>query len=122
MWIEAENGEMTLLTGEEKMKFDLHLSKPLTNEERRACKKLESSFSLIKKLAPKFLQEDTLEGLKFEANSFPTKELAFELTSPIPKVEEVILMSDEHEEGVLATMDEGPKRRSQTSPTSLAGV
>ena len=27
------------------------------------------------------LQEDTLEGYKFEANSFPTKELAFKLTS-----------------------------------------
>ena len=56
------------------------------------------------------------------ANSFPTKELAFELTSPILEVEEVNLMSDEDEEGVLATMDEGPKRRSRTSPMSLAGL
>ena len=60
MWIDAENGEMTLLVGEEKMKFDLHLSKPLKDEERRVCKKLESSFSPIEELAPKFLQEDTL--------------------------------------------------------------
>ena len=122
MWIDVENGEITLLVSEEKMNFDLHLRKPLMNEERRACKKLESSFSLIEKLAPKFLQEDALEGLKFEANSFPAKDLAFELTSPIPKVEEVILTGDEDEEGVLATMDEGPKRRSRTSPTSLAGL
>ena len=82
--IDDYSGEITLLVGEEKMKFDLHPSKPLTDEEKRACKKLESSFSPIEKLAPKFLQEDTLEGLKFEANSlansFPTKELAFELT------------------------------------------
>ena len=126
MWIDAENGEMTLLVGEKKMKFDLHLSKPLKDEERRACKKLESSFSPIEELAPKFLQEDTLEGplegLKFEGNSFPTKELAFELTSPIPEVEEVILTSDEDEEGVLATMDEGKKRRSRTSSMSLVGL
>ena len=49
-----------------------------------------------------------LEGYKFEANSFPTKELAFELLMPILKVEEFILMSDQDEEGVLATMNEEP--------------
>ena len=109
VWIDVENKEMTLLVGEEKMKFDLHQRKPLTNEERRGCKKLESSSPLIEEQAPKILQEDTLEGYKFEANSFPTKELVFKLTSSIMKVEEVILMSDEDEEGVLATMDERPK-------------
>ena len=67
---------------------------------------------LIKEQALKILKEETLEGYKFEANSFPTKGLEFELTLPIPEVEEVILTSDEDEEGVLATMDEGPKRRS----------
>ena len=122
VWIDAEHGEMTLLVGEEKMKFDLHQRTPLMDEERRAFKKLESSFPLIKEQAPKILQEETLEGYKLEANSFPTKELAFELTTLILEVEEVILTSDEDEEGVLATMDEGPKPRSQTSPTSLAGL
>ena len=82
--------------------------------------KLKNSFSPIEEPTPKILQEDTLEGYKFEANSFPTKELAFELTSSITKVEEVILMSNEDEEGVLATMDEGPKQTFQTSPMSLA--
>ena len=122
VWIDAENGEMTLLVGEEKMKFDLHQRKPLTDEENRAFMKLESSFPLIKKQTPKILQEDTLEGYKFEANSFPTKELTFELTLPISEVEEVILTSDEDEEGVLATMNDGLKRRSRTSPTSLVGL
>ena len=51
--IDDEHGEMTLLVGEEKMKFDLHQRTPLTDEERRAFKKLESSFSLIKEQAPK---------------------------------------------------------------------
>ena len=62
MWIDAENGEMTLHIGKEKMKFDLLQSKPLTDKEMRACKKLESSFSPIKEPSPKILEEDTLEG------------------------------------------------------------
>ena len=69
----------------------------------RVFLKIESSLSLNKEDAPKILQEDTLEGHKFEANSFPT-------------------MDEEDEEGVLTTMDEGPKHRSQTSPMSLAGL
>ena len=109
VWIDNENGETTLLIGEEKMKFDLHQRKPLTGEEMRACKKLESLFQLIKEQALVIPQEDTLEGYKCEVNSFPTKELAFELTSPIPEVDEVILTNHEDEEGVLATMDEGLK-------------
>ena len=107
MWMDAENGEMTLLVGDEKMKLDLHQSKPLTDEERRAFMKVKSSFSLIEEQAPKILQDDTLEGYKFEVNSFPTKEFAFELTSPISKVGKFILTSNEDEEGVLATM--GPE-------------
>ena len=79
--------------------------------------KIKNSFLLIEEQAPKILQDDTLERYKFEANSFPTKELAFELTSPIPKVEKFILTSDGDEEGVLATMDEVPKQNSQTLKT-----
>ena len=104
------------------MTFDLYRRTPLTDEERRAFKKLESSFPLIEEQVPKILQEDTLERYKFESNSFPTKDLAFELTSPILEVEEVILTSDEDEEGVLALMDKGPKQRSRTSPKSLVGL
>ena len=122
MWIDAKNGEMTLHVSKEKMKFDLYQNIPLADEEKRACMKLESSFSPIKDLVPTFLQKDTLEGYKFEPNSFPTKELAFELLTPILEVEEFILMSDEDEEGVLATMDEGPKQRSRTSPMCIAGL
>ena len=113
---------MTLLVGEEKVKFDLHPSIPLTDEEMRACMKIESSFSLIKEHAPMFLQEDTLEGFELKTNSFPTKELAFELTLHNMEVEKFILASDEDEEGVLAMMDERPKRRSQTSTKSLDGL
>ena len=112
--IDAKHGEMTLLVGEEKMKLNLHQSIPLTDEEMRACKKIESSFSLMKKQAPMILQEDIVEGYKFEAN-----ELAFELTLHNTEVEKLIFTRNEDEEGVLAMMDEGPKRRSRTSPMSI---
>ena len=84
------------------------------------CMRIESSFRHFEEQAPKILQEETLEGYKFEANSFATKELALEFTSPIPEVEEVILMNDEDEEGVLAMIDERSKRRCWTSLMSLA--
>ena len=84
--------------------------------------RIECSFLHFEEQTPKILQEDTLEGYKFKANSFPTKELAFELTLPIPELEEVILTSDEDEKRVLATMDEGLKRISWTSPMGLVGL
>ena len=80
----------------------------------------ESSLLPFDELAPTILQEDTLEGYKLKTNSFPTKEFDFELTSHNTEVEELILMSDEDEEGVLAMMDEGSKKNSSTSPMSLA--
>ena len=118
LWIDVEDGEMTLLADEDKIKFDLHQSIPLTNEERRSCIKIEISFLPIEKQSPMFLQEDSLEGFELEANSFPTKELAFEFKLHNTEVEKLILVSDEDEKGVVATMDEGPKKRSRTSPMS----
>ena len=88
-------------------RYNLHQSIQLTDEEKMTCMQIESSFLHFEEQAPKILQEETLKGYKFEANSFPTKELAFEFLSPIPKVEEVILMSDEEEEGVLDMVMKG---------------
>ena len=64
---------MTSFFGEEKVKFNLHQSISLTDEERRVRIKIESSFSLMKEQAAMILQEDTLKGYRFEANSFPTR-------------------------------------------------
>ena len=111
---------MTLLVGEEKVKFNLHQSIQLTNEEKNFCMRIENSLLPFDELEPTLLQEDTLERYKFEANSFSTKELAFELLSPIMELDEFILTYDEDEDGVLAMTGEGPKRRSRTSPMSLA--
>ena len=119
MWIDAKHGEMAFLIGEEKVMFDFHQSILLTDEETRACMKIESSFSPIKEHAPLFLQDDTLEGFGLEANSLSTKELAFELTLHSTKVEKLILTSNEDEKRIVATMDERPTKRSRTSPKSL---
>ena len=113
-------GEMTLLIGEEKVKFDLYRSMPLTNEEKRM--RIESLLSPIDEHAPMFLKEDTLEGFEFVANSLSTKKLAFELLSHIMEVEKFILASDKDDEGVLAMMNDRPTQISQTSPKSLAIV
>ena len=120
--IDVENGEMTLLVGKEKAKFNLHQSIQLTDEENMTCMWIKSSLLPFEEQAPKILQEKTLEGYELNTNSFPTKELDFEFTSHNTKVEKLILTSDEDEEEVLATVDEGTKRRSQTSSMSLAGL
>ena len=83
---------------------------------------IESSLQPFEEQAPKLLQEDTLEGYELKTNSFPTKELEFDLTSPVLKMEKLILTNDEDKKGVLATMDEGLKRSSRTFLMSLAGL
>ena len=122
MWIDAQHGEMTLLVGKDKMKFYLYQNTPITDEQKMTCMQIKRSFLPFEEPKLDFLQEETLEGYKFEANSFPTKELAFELTSSIMEVEELILTSDGDDERALTIMDEGPKRISQTSSISLVGL
>ena len=38
-WIDINKGELTLLVGEEKAKFNLHQPLPLTKQERAMCRK-----------------------------------------------------------------------------------
>ena len=40
VWVDAKHGEMTFLIGKEKVKFDLHQTMPLTDEERRMCMRI----------------------------------------------------------------------------------
>ena len=72
-WIDVEHGEMTLLVGKEKVKFNLHQSIQFMDEENMTCMRIECSFLHFEEQAPKILQEETLAGYKFEANSFPPK-------------------------------------------------
>ena len=39
-WIDVEHGELTLLVGKEKVKFNLHQSIQLTNEEKMTCMRI----------------------------------------------------------------------------------
>ena len=121
-WIDIEPGEVSFLVGKEKVNFNLHQSIQLTDEENNCCMEIESSLIPFEEFAPTILQEETLEGYKLKSNSFPTKELDFELTSQTMEVEELILTKDEDEEEILALMDEGPKQSSRTSLMSLVGL
>ena len=42
-WIDVEHGEMTLLVGKEKVKFNFHQSIQLTDEEKNCCMRIKSS-------------------------------------------------------------------------------
>ena len=122
VWIDAKHGEMTLLVGKEKVKFDLHQNMPLTDEERQMCMRIESSLPPFVEHTPILFQEDTLERFGFKGNSLSTKELTFELLSHIMKAEKFILTSNEDAEGILGMMDEKSTKSSRTSPKSLAGL
>ena len=47
-WIDIENGEMALLVGKKKVKFNLHQSIQLTDEENDCCMRIESSLQHLK--------------------------------------------------------------------------
>ena len=94
-WIDTDNGEMTLLVGQEKVKINLTQSIQLTDEEKLICMLIESSFPHFEEQALEILQEDTLEGIKWKTYSVPTVELAFEHQFIILKVENLISTTDE---------------------------
>ena len=56
--IDVEHGEMTMLVGKEKVKFNLHQSIQLTGEEKMTCMQIESSLLPFNELAPTLLQEE----------------------------------------------------------------
>ena len=105
-WIDTQYGEMTLLVGKEKVKFNLHQSIQLTDEEKDCCMRIESSLQHFKGQAPDFLQEETLEGIELNTNSEFIKELELELKLLNLDVEEVIFRIDEDEEAAVATKNE----------------
>ena len=54
-WIDVEHGEITLLVGREKVKFNLHQSIQLTDEEKMTCMWIESPLLPFDELAPTIL-------------------------------------------------------------------
>ena len=83
VWINAQHGEMKLLVGKEKMKFDLHQDTPITDEQKMTCMRIKSSFLPFEEQTPDFLLEDALEGYKFEANFSPPKSWHLRLHRPL---------------------------------------
>ena len=51
-WIDIENGEMTLLVGQEKVKINLTQSIQLMDEEKLICMRIKSSFPHFEEKAP----------------------------------------------------------------------
>ena len=92
--------------GKEKVKFNLHKSIQLSDEEKNCCMMIESSLQHFKGQAPYFLQEENLEGIELNTNFVCTKELELELKLVNLDLEELILMKDDDGEGALATKDE----------------
>ena len=113
---------MTFLVGQEKLKINITQSIQLMDEEKLICMRIEISFPHFEEQAPKILQQETLKGIKLNANLVSTKELELDLKLLNLDVEELIFMKDEDGEGALATKYEGPKKRSNTFPMSLAGL
>ena len=73
VWIDVEHGEMTLQVGEKKVKFNLHQSIPITDEQKMICMMIKSSLPPFEELTPTLLQEDTLKDLNLRLNLFPPK-------------------------------------------------
>ena len=94
-WIDIKNGEMTFLVGKKKVKFNLHQSIQLTDEEKNCCMWIKSSLLHFKGQAPDFFQEETLEGIELKTNSVSTKELELELKLLNLDANEVIFRTDE---------------------------
>ena len=80
--------------------------------------RIERLLPPIEEHEPMFLQEDTIEGFEFVANSLSTKKLAFEILLHIMKVDD----DDKDDDGVLAMMDDRLTQSSRTSPKSLVGL
>ena len=72
-WIDIKHGEMTLLVGKERVKFNLNQSIHLTDEEKMKCMRIKSSLLHFEKQAPRILQGVNLEGSKININSSPSK-------------------------------------------------
>ena len=70
---------MTILVGKEKVKFNLHQSIQLTDEENNCCMRVKSSLKHFKGHAQDFLQEETLEEIELKTNFVSTKELELNL-------------------------------------------
>ena len=130
-WIDINKGELTLLVGEEKAKFNLHQPLPLTEQERAMCRKF---CSLLQSKGHKFEQSplsinvftstphrgDCFEEIVAEPPAIIKGE--FEFLSPLQSLKENILELNGYEEEVLSKMNDWSNGSTSTFPMSLAGL
>ena len=130
-WIDINKGELTLLVGEEKAKFNLHQPLPLTEQERAMCRKF---CSLLQSKGHKFEQSplsinvftstshrgDCFEEIVAEPPAIIKGD--FEFLSPLQSRKENILELNGYEEKVLSKMNDWSNGSTGTFPMSLAGL
>ena len=130
-WIDINKGELTLLVGEEKAKFNLHQPLPLTEQERSMCRKL---CSLLQSKGHKFEHSplsinvftstshrgDCFEEIVAEPPAIIKGD--FEFLSPLQGLKENILKLNDYEEEVLSKMNDWSNGSTSTFPMSLAGL
>ena len=130
-WIDINKGELTLLVGEEKVKFNLHQPLPLTEQERAMCRKF---YSLLQSKGHMFEQSplsinvststshrgDCFEEIVAEPPSIIKGD--FEFISPIQNLKENILELNGYKDEVLSKMNDWPNGSTSTFPMSLAGL
>ena len=130
-WININKGELTLLVGEEKARFNLHQPLPLMEQERAMCRKF---YSLLQSKEHKFEQSplginvftstshrgDCFEEIVAEPLAIIKGD--FEFLSPLQSLKENILELNGYEEEVLSKMNDWSNGSTSTFPMSLAGL
>ena len=130
-WIDINKGELTLLVGEEKAKFNLHQPLPLTEQERAMCKKFcsllqskghmfEQSLLSINVFTSTSHRGDCFEEIVAEPPAIIKGN--FEFISSIQNLKENILELNGYKEEVLSKMNDWPNGSTSTFPMSLTGL
>ena len=130
-WIDINKGELTLLLGEEKEKFNLHQPLPLTKQEiamcRKFCNLLQSKWHMFEQ-SPLSInvftstshRRDCFEEIVAEPPTIIKWD--FEFLSPLQNLEEIILDMNGYEKKVLSKMDDWSIGSTSTFPMSLDGL
>ena len=130
-WIDINKGELSLIVGEEKGKFNLHQPLPLTEQEKAMCRKF---CSLLQSKGHKFEQSplsinvftstshrgDYFEEIVAEPPAIIKGDLEF--LSPLQGLKENIIELNGYEEEVLSKMNDWSNGSISTFPMILAGL
>ena len=130
-WIDINKGELTLIVGEEKEKFNLHQPLLLKEQEITMCRKFcgllpskghmfEQSPLSINVFASASHKGDCFEEIV--AKPPITIKGDSEFLSPLQNMEEIILELNGYEKKVLSKMDDWSNESTSTFPMSQVGL